>query len=200
MVFSEMASIEIMNMPLASNSKTNATRVNVFLALTLAFFCFSSCNENTSKKNVHTETAINLNDEIEVYDFEAIEPLLNPKTDKIHLINFWAMWCAPCVEELPILQRYANEHPEVELLFVSLDFSEDIEMKLKPFLKTNKITSSVVLLDDPNSNNWIDKIDPNWSGALPLTIICNDKTRHYVNRPFKSISDLQSEIKNIIKN
>jgi thiol-disulfide isomerase/thioredoxin len=157
-----------------------------------------SCNqegnidETTTKKIIEKE--IVNNEEIHVYNFEELEPLLHPENDKTYIINFWAMWCAPCVAELPILQGYANDHPDVELLLVSLDFPKDIETKLKPFLKERNITSKVVILDDPNSNSWIDKVDPSWSGALPFTIIGNNENRHYVSREIENTEDLQNEI------
>ncbi|MEO9952979.1 TlpA family protein disulfide reductase [Nonlabens sp.] len=132
--------------------------------------------------------------EIPVYNFESLEPLLYTNSDKIHVVNFWAMWCAPCVKELPIFQEYEKNHADVELTLVSLDFPEDIEQKLIPFLKKRNIVSTVVLLDDPNANSWIDKIDPNWSGAIPFTIIFNKEKRSYHERTFKDITDLENTI------
>lgn len=44
---------------------------------------------------------------------------------KIVLVNFWASWCAPCIQELPSLQEFHREHPEYPVLAVSVDKSED---------------------------------------------------------------------------
>ena len=139
------------------------------------------------------------NNEIKVYDFEALEPLLYTNTEKTHIVNFWAMWCAPCVKELPFIQEYEKNNPEVEVLLVSMDFVEDIETKLKSFLKKKGITSKVVLLDDPDANTWIDKIDPNWSGAIPFTIIFNNKNRTFHTRSFTSAQDIEDEVNKTIK-
>ena len=136
---------------------------------------------------------------IPIYNFEELEPLLYTKSNQIKIVNFWAMWCIPCVKELPILQEYQENHPDVEVLLVSLDFPKDIETKLKPFLKKKGITSKVVLLDAPDANSWINKIDPNWSGAIPFTIIFNDKARTYNERAFESVQDLETEINKTIK-
>jgi thiol-disulfide isomerase/thioredoxin len=176
--------------------------MRVFSALFLCMLFLASCNQESIIDEPITEEVIEkekLNNEvIQVYNFDEIEPLLNPENGKTYIINFWAMWCVPCVAELPILQGYANEHPDVELLLVSLDFPKDIETKLKPFLKERNITSKVVILDDPDSNSWIDKIDPNWSGALPFTIIGNNENRNYVARGFENTEDLQNEINQTI--
>ncbi|WP_432672965.1 TlpA family protein disulfide reductase [Flavobacterium sp. SM2513] len=147
----------------------------------------------TSNGLAQTEKA-EANQEIHVYDFEALEPLLYTESDKTYIVNFWAMWCAPCVKEMPYFQEYANNHPEVELLFVSMDFPKEIETKLKPFLKKKGITAKVVLLDDPDANRWIDEIDPNWSGALPFTIVFNNKKRSFHERSFESLEELEIEV------
>ena len=138
------------------------------------------------------------NQEIPIYSFEDLEPLLNTKSDKIHIINFWAMWCAPCVKELPIIEAYEKEHPNVEVLLVSMDFPKDIETKLKPFLSKKGISSKVVLLDAPDANSWIDKIDPNWSGAIPFSIIFNNKNKSFHERAFENLEDLENEVNKTI--
>lgn len=137
--------------------------------------------------------------EIPVYDFDSLESLLYTNSEKIHIVNFWAMWCAPCVKELPFLQTYDKNNPDVLVLLVSLDFPEDIESKLKPFLQKKGISTKVVLLDDPDSNSWIDKIDPNWSGAIPFTIVFNNKKRVFHERAFNSLQDLENAV-NELKN
>jgi len=135
--------------------------------------------------------------DIPVLNFESLAPLLQTDTEEIQIINFWAMWCAPCVKELPILEAYKKKHPNVKITLVSMDFPEDIETKLKPFLKKKGITAKVVLLDDPDANSWIDKVDPNWSGAIPFTIIFNNKKRSYHERMFESLEDFENEVKKI---
>lgn len=132
--------------------------------------------------------------EIPVYNYESLKPLLDTNSEKIHIVNFWAMWCAPCVKELPIIEEYKKKHPNTEVTLVSLDFPENIETQLKPFLKKKKITSKVVLLDDPDANSWIDKIDPNWSGSIPFTIIFNNKNKSFYEGEFKDLEDLETTI------
>jgi len=162
----------------------------------ITFLCFGF----TAQNNLNLEHQNTSKTDIPVYDFEALEPLLYTKTNKTYIINFWAMWCAPCVKELPVFEQYKKNNPEVEVILVSLDFPEDIETKLKPFLKQKGISSTVVLLDDPNANSWINKIDPNWSGAIPFTIIFNNKNRSFHERAFDTIEDLNNEINKTINN
>ncbi|UMB53250.1 TlpA family protein disulfide reductase [Lutibacter sp. A64] len=166
----------------------------ILLLISLFFIGFTSDN-----KEIVTKQPLN-NATIPVYNFSELEPLLYTDSEKIHIVNFWAMWCAPCVKELPIFQAYEKNNENVEMIFVSLDFPEDIETKLKPFLEKKGITSKVVLLDDPDANTWIDKIDPNWSGAIPFTIVFNKNKRSFHERAFENIEDLETEINNTINN
>ena len=170
------------------------------LYVSVLVFCLNVGFSNGQTDKVVTKKAtIENNNDIQVYNFDQLEPLLYTKSNKTIIVNFWAMWCAPCLKELPYLHPYVTNNPEVELLLVSMDFPKDIEAKLKPFLKKNNISAKVVLLDDPDANTWIDKIDPNWSGALPFTIIFNNKNRAYHERTFESVEELKNEVNKIIK-
>ncbi|WP_035758612.1 TlpA family protein disulfide reductase [Flavobacterium tegetincola] len=165
-------------------------KIKLYLTVLLSTF-----NGLFYSPNISAQVAAEpVNQDIRVYNFDELEPLLYTNSSKTYIVNFWAMWCGPCIMEMPYFQEYVNQHPEVELLFVSLDFPKDIEKKLKPFLKKKGITAKVVLLDDADANHWIDEIDPNWSGALPFTIIFNNTNRTYHERSFESLEELEIEI------
>ncbi|MGJ8592537.1 MAG: TlpA family protein disulfide reductase [Aquaticitalea sp.] len=166
-----------------------------FLGLFFLFLCYGFSVTPLQSQTLASSVK---EQEIPIYDFDSLESLLYTKSGKTYIVNFWAMWCAPCVKELPIFQAYEKNNPDVDVLLVSLDFPKDIESKLKPFLKKNGITSKVVLLDDPDSNSWINKIDPNWSGAIPFTIVFNNKKRSFHERAFTSLQDLEYVINQTI--
>lgn len=168
-----------------------------FLVLSILLVTISHAQVGSTK--LATKNTISEIKNVPIYNFDDLEPLLHTNSTKIHIVNFWAMWCAPCVKELPIIQEYEKNNPNVKVILVSLDFPKDIETKLKPFLKKKGITSEVVLLNDPDTNSWIDKIDPSWSGAIPFTIIFDNKNRSFHERTFKDIQDLKNEISKTIK-
>ena len=167
------------------------------LCIIFALITLTSCNNTSTEKTVTSKAKKNVNQDIPVYDFNEFEPLIYTKSDKTYLVNFWAMWCAPCVKELPYIEEFAVKYPDVEVILVSLDFPKDIETKLKPFLKKKNITQKVVLLDDADANAWIDKIDPNWSGAIPFTIMFNKNERLFYERSFENLEDLENQIKKL---
>lgn len=96
---------------------------------------------------------------------------------KIKVINFWATWCAPCVKELPLFEKLNQENKEVDVLLVSMDYDLDPNPeKVKRFIDRKKIQSKVLILAEANPTDWIDKIDKDWSGALPATLIINPQS------------------------
>jgi len=118
---------------------------------------------------------------VETVKFDWYTDLISRNTDTTLVINFWATWCVPCVAELPYFEQlgatYANRKLAVYL--VSLDFVKKKEEVLVPFLEKRKIQSRVVLLNEPNYNAWIDRVDSSWSGALPATLIINNSQKLY---------------------
>jgi len=116
-----------------------------------------------------------------VLSFNDFEPHLHFLNDTTYLVNFWATWCTPCVDELPAFERIRKEYERknVKVLLVSLDFPRQLDSRLVPFLEKHGIGSEVVLLDDPDANKWIDKVDPEWSGAIPATLIYNKSSREF---------------------
>lgn len=105
----------------------------------------------------------------QVIDFESFEKMTQKESDKIRVFNFWATWCAPCVKEMPYFQQVQEEEPEIELIFISMDDGRKPE-RVTNFMEKRNITSPVYLLDDVDYNKWIDKVDPDWSGAIPATL------------------------------
>ena len=138
--------------------------------------------------------------ELEVYDFDGIEKYLHTETDKVYVVNFWATWCAPCVKELPYFEQlnanYANQN--VEVILISLDFPQKYESKLKPFIIDKKLKSKVIALDDTDANSWIPKVNENWSGAIPATLIYTKDKRQFYETSF-NYDELETELKQFLK-
>lgn len=116
--------------------------------------------------------------QVKVVKFEELDNYLSKAdSDKIKVVNFWATWCAPCIKELPYFEAVDKEYEdnEVEVLLVSLDFADQLD-RVEIFLQKKDINSTVWLLDETDANSYIDKVDPRWSGAIPMTIISRAST------------------------
>lgn len=96
------------------------------------------------------------------------------------IVNFWATWCKPCVEELPSLIREMKAHKEdsLQLILVSLDDQEAYNGKLKTFIRERNYEGLFLWLDETNADLFCPVIDSSWSGAIPATLLLNKK-RNY---------------------
>lgn len=61
-------------------------------------------------------------------------PMDNPKSKTLAdfkgkpvLVNFWATWCAPCVREMPLLDSFARENPQLPIVGLALDSLKNME-------------------------------------------------------------------------
>jgi thiol-disulfide isomerase/thioredoxin len=117
----------------------------------------------------------------QVLDFKEFEPRLHQNNDTTYVINFWATWCVPCRKEMPDFERINVEYKDkkVKVLLVNLDFPDNLGKSLVPFVRQNNIQSEIVVLDDPDSNFWINRINSSWNGNIPATLIYNSHYREF---------------------
>lgn len=125
----------------------------------------------------------------------------NTSKDTLQILNFWATWCKPCIKELPAFEAVTTnlKHLPIKVVLVSLDFPEKLESAVIPFLQKNEIKSEVILLDDPDANNWIPKVSENWSGAIPATLMVYKKEKYFFEKSF-TFEELNIQIENILNN
>lgn len=160
-----------------------------------------SANEQneTIKKGDEKATASTPFD-LEVYDYEGLEPFLTTTSDKTYVVNFWATWCAPCIKEMPYFEKLNSNYADkkVEVILVSLDFPNKYDSNLNPFIKDQNLKSKVIALNDTDSNTWIPKISEDWSGAIPATLIYNKDKRQFYEQSF-TYGELETEVKQFLK-
>lgn len=122
-----------------------------------------------------------------VYDYDHFKALLSVEEEGVvRVVNFWATWCKPCLKELPAFKQvYATyKDQKVEVILVSLDFPDQVETRLIPFIKDKDLKMPVIFLDDPHTNEWIPKVSPEWSGALPATAIITPDSFEFYEQSF----------------
>ena len=82
------------------------------------------------------------------------------------LVNFWATWCAPCVRELPEIDRFARGHAaQLTVVGLAIDRPEPVQS----FLKTLPLGFGVGLAGLSGTDQTRNL--GNASGALPFTVL-----------------------------
>jgi peroxiredoxin len=91
---------------------------------------------------------------------------------KLLLVNLWATWCGPCVEELPELvtiNRMYRGRP-FEMVTISMDDPEKREDALK-VLTEKKVAATNFILDSRDRDAFAEALDKHWPGPVPYTIL-----------------------------
>ncbi|MES2239905.1 MAG: TlpA disulfide reductase family protein [Bacteroidota bacterium] len=126
--------------------------------------------------------------------YSDLEKAVLNDTKTTYVVNFWATWCAPCVKELPHFEQLNSENKNIKVVLVSLDFKNQYEAKLLPFLKKKAVKSEVVLLADKDYNIWLPAVDKDWSGSIPATLIIKNGKKIFVEKMFSSYEELNQYV------
>jgi thiol-disulfide isomerase/thioredoxin len=136
--------------------------------LILIFFFFSSL---AYSQNADLVTA------------KELQSYFKKNNDTTYVINFWATWCKPCIQELPYFLQLENEliDSSVKFLFVSLDDSKYRESRVIPFKVKNNM-NTVFILEDDDPNEWIPLISEAWTGSIPATLIIKNNNETFLEK------------------
>jgi thiol-disulfide isomerase/thioredoxin len=116
---------------------------------------------------------------IEPVTAETFDDVVRAAGGRAVLVNFWATWCQPCVEEMPGLLEAARslEDEGLRLVLVTCDFEDQkgAAAALLARLGVGFTTYIKVGKDDP----FIRAVEPEWSGALPATLVYDGAGRKH---------------------
>lgn len=133
----------------------------------------------------------------ELIKFEDLKSRITDSNDTLYVLNFWATWCKPCILELPFFENcnaiYQNK--KIKIILVNLDFHSQVNNVVNPFIQKKNIRASVLHLTDTNSDLWINKVDSNWSGAIPATSMYKNGKKMF----FKEGSFTEKELINVLE-
>lgn len=143
------------------------------ISLLVCLLFFSGCLKEDTEKKQQTMNEFSYEDEIPLIDEVWLKNKIDNRNGKILFVNFWATWCIPCVEEFPALVEIYNKHKnsDFEFLSISVDLISDVETKVKPFLSDQSAEFKVVIVEEKRSDEVINLINPDWNGAIPVTVI-----------------------------
>ncbi len=137
----------------------------------------------TAKTDERNETPVTL----ENVDAAAVAELARNASKRFRLINVWATWCAPCVQEFPELvalsRRFANR--DFELVTISLDDPKQAaraksflekqhavpSRRLQRLLGSEGRATTNFIYTAASTDELVKALDPQWPGPLPHTVL-----------------------------
>ena len=125
--------------------------------------------------------------EVDMIDVAGVSNLRKGGTPNIRLINVWATWCAPCVQEFPELVATARKFDmrNFEFISISIDNPKDAAV-VKSFLEkrgaglSNRLKNSVkaegrksnsYIFKGDDSDDLLKAVDPEWPGGIPHSVL-----------------------------
>ncbi len=135
---------------------------------------------------------------VKTIDEKGVSVLIKIRDGKPLFINFWATWCIPCTEEFPDIVKLSEKYKNVEFVAVSLDHHDEVNSKIRPFLKKMKAGFKNYVGRFKDDQNLIDLISSKWNGAIPATAIY-DKSGKQVSFHAKKLSykEMEAELKKV---
>lgn len=138
--------------------------------LLLCLLALVACGRGSDSKTGKAE-AVTVAPPLESATAERIlEKVKEPGATAV-VMNIWATWCTPCREEFPDLMRVRREYERrgLRLVLVSADFPDQSE-EARQFL-TQQGVDFPTFLKTGKDMEFINGLNPRWSGALPATFV-----------------------------
>ena len=134
--------------------------------------------------------------QVNVITLDQVYSRVNAGSDTLFVINFWATWCVPCVKELPDFERLnaGKGNEKLKILLVNMDNKSKLTTSVLPFLKKSGIQNEVYMLNEADPQEYINRVDTSWSGALPATLMIKNSKRKFFEKDF-TYSELEEETK-----
>jgi len=146
-------------------------KIKIILIILLITLLFASCNSDAplNRQDKHNDPQVRAEVNFLAPDF-SVELLsgetvkLSDYRGKVVLINFWATWCGPCVDEMPDIQKISEAYPD-DLVVLAINCNES-EDRVRDFISSNSYTFNIGL-----DKGEVQKLYP--TNGIPYTIIVN---------------------------
>jgi len=153
------------------------------LAAALAVIAGAGCGPSgdtsrTAEKSTPTAAASDTPQVVPASSSQVLAAVHEPGAQAV-MLNVWATWCVPCREEFPDLMKVSKTYKDrgLRVVLLSADFGETVP-DVPAFLVQHGVDfKSYVRGPDEGDQQFINGIDPHWSGAMPATWVFDGSGR-----------------------
>lgn len=145
------------------------------LTLSMALLVGLGCS-SPSPTSVSTPAPETGKDQVSVVNAADVDAMLKGARGKTVVVNLWATWCKPCVEEMPHFAKFYQEYSQKEVLFfaLSVDAADDLAA-VRRFHEEHKLPFPVYIVDERDPDVLEKILGTEISGAVPVTIFYDRK-------------------------
>lgn len=128
--------------------------------------------------------------QVKLLSLNELEQRMAKGNDTTYVVNFWATWCGPCIEELPSFEKLQANFKDkpLKVILLSLDFKSKLSSAVIPFVNKHQLKTEVYVINEKDHQKFIERVDKKWEGAIPATLFYNQekKIKHFYEKPFES--------------
>lgn len=139
------------------------------------------------------------NRSIAVLDMDKLKSMVQASTNskEIQIINFWASWCIPCMEELPYFEKLKQQFPELKINLINLDFEKDVKTKVLKIIDYRYEGCDIYRVQGLSADDWMPVVNAEWSGSIPATLIIKGGKKEFKEGKFKDFEELKNLLINL---
>ena len=135
-------------------------------------------------------------------DGPGLKKAIEANRGKVVVLNLWATWCPPCVEEFPALVKLHDTYKAKGLTVIGASLDEPGDRsRVTEFLTKQKAKFPVYMPKGGDPGVFVKPIDKDWTGAVPTTYLY-DRSGKRFGAPIagmRSYAQFEAAIKQLLK-